>query len=751
MIETKKRRSIKIYKDFLKSKLKVFIESGFDIDESELNPLMFPFQKFIVKLALKKGRFAIFADCGLGKTIMQIEWINQVFKFTGKPVIILTPLAVSGQTIKEGLKFGIDIKKLVADALEKTINITNYEQLAKYDVSDVGGVVLDESSILKSYQGQTKQMIIEKFKGIRFKLSCTATPSPNDHLELGNHAEFLEVMRSKEMVSIFFINDAFNKDHTISKWRLKKHATKDFWNWVSTWSIMLSKPSDIGFDDKGYDLPKLTIEELKIDVQKKDNGKLFNDVTVSATDFYKELKASQKERCEAVAEIVNKSKENFIIWVKSNEEEKMICDLIPDAVSVNGSDKPDIKENRLLGFADNEFRVLVTKTKIAQFGLNYQNCHNQIFLSFDFSFEGLYQAIRRSWRFGQLKPVKIILVTVETMGNVLASIKEKQIKFETMQKEMQRAMNEAHNQIAVTDENFRSVEGNNWKLVNGDSTEFIKTIADNSIDFTFFSPPFSDLYMYSNDPRDLSNNKSYEDFFTHFEFMIPELLRITKEGRLLSMHCTQLSTSKGRDGKLEIINFRDDLINAMKKYGWIHHAECVIWKDPKIVAQRTKNMQLLHATTKKDSCVNRMGFPDYLLTFKKEGENIEPVNHERNGIPFDYWCKIAEPVWLEGEIDASDVLSIREAKAEHDEKHMTPTQKEPIKRLYELYSNPGDLIFSPFNGIGTEGYVAIENNRRYIGVELKESYFDLSIKNLTNAELKKKQVSLFDLLEKEAV
>lgn len=733
----------KEYQEFLQTKRKTFIESGFEISEKKLNKMMFPFQKYIVKLALKKGRYAIFADCGLGKTLMQLEWINQVFVFTKKPVVILTPLAVSGQTIKEGLKFGIDVQKIVNETINKTINITNYEQLEKLDISDVGGVVLDESSILKNYQGATKQMIIDKFVGVRFKLACTATPSPNDHLELGNHAEFLEVMRLKEMVSIFFINDAFNKDHTISKWRLKKHATKDFWNWVASWSIMLSKPSDIGFDDKGYVLPELSINELKIDVKKKNNGKLFNDITVSATDFYKELKESENERCQAVADIVNKSTENYIIWVKSNDEEKLICSLIPDAVSVNGSDKPEIKEKRLLGFADNEFRVLVTKTKIAQFGLNYQNCRNQIFLSFDFSFEGLYQAIRRSWRFGQTKPVNITLVTVETMGNVLASIKDKQQKFENMQKEMQEAMNNATKEIYLTDNNFDTERGNNWELVKGDSTVFIKTLKSNSVDYTFFSPPFSDLYMFSNDPRDLSNNKSYQDFFKHFDFMIPELLRVTKSGRLLSMHCTQLSTTKGKDGRLEIVDFRGDLIRAMQKHGWIFHAEVAIWKDPKIIAQRTKNMQLLHATTKKDSTVNRMGFPDYLLTFKKDGINENPVNHDKNGLPFDYWCKIAEPIWLEGEIDASDVLSIKEAKAEHDEKHMTPTQKEPIKRLLELYTNPGDLVFSPFNGIGTEGYVALENNRRYLGVELKESYFDLSVKNLTNAELKKQQQSLF--------
>jgi len=722
------------YKDFLESKKATFIDSGFEVNESELNSNLFDFQKYIVKTALKKGRFAIFADCGLGKTLMQLSWSNAVYNYTGKKVLILAPLAVSGQTKQEAEKFGVDMN---------CFDIINYEQLHKIDTDIYSGVVLDESSILKNYNGSTKQLILDKFKTHKFKLACTATPSPNDHIELGNHAEFLNVMTSKEMVSIFFINDAFNKDHTISKWRLKKHSIKDFWKWVSSWSLMVSNPSDLGFIGKGYVLPELFMNELQVDVDKQDNGKLFNDIKVSATDFYKELRVTQEDRIKAVAEILNNSNENFIVWIKSNDEEKELLSLVPDAVAVNGSDKPDVKEKRLLGFANNEFRILVTKTKIAQFGLNYQNCKNQIFLSFDFSFEGLYQAIRRSWRFGQKNNVNITLVTVETMGNVIESIKEKQLKFENMQKEMQIAMNEASKELSRTDENFNTEKGNNWTLVNGDSVQYIQKLKDESIDYTFFSPPFSDLYMYSSDERDLSNNKSYNDFFKHFEFMIPELLRITKQGRLLSMHCTQLSTTKGKDGKLEIVDFRGDLIRAMQKYGWIFHAEVAIWKDPKIIAQRTKNMQLLHATTKKDSTVNRMGFPDYLLTFKKDGVNENPVNHDKNGLPFDYWCKIAEPIWVEGEIDAGDVLSIKEAKATNDEKHMTPTQKEPIKRLLELYTNPNDLVFSPFNGIGTEGYVSIENNRRYLGVELKENYFDIAVKNLKNAELKKEQTTLF--------
>lgn len=301
-----------------------------------------------------------------------------------------------------------------------------------------------------------------------------------------------------------------------------------------------------------------------------------------------------------------------------------------------------------------------------------------------------------------------------------------------MQNKMRIAMQQIKKEINLTDEKFNSKKGKNWELINGDSIIYLDRMKENSVHHIFFSPPFADLYMFSNDPKDVSNNTSYDDFFTHFEFMMPKLLKVLKEGRLCAMHCTQLAKTKGKDGKLEIIDFRGDLIRAMQRNGFDFHAETTIWKDPKIIAQRTKNHQLLHATTKKDSCVNRMGFADYMLWFKKPGENLEPVNHDKNGLPFDRWCKIAEPVWMD--IDAGDVLKAKDAKADKDEKHMTPTQREPIKRSLELYTNPGDIVFSPFSGWGTEGTVSVLNKRKFIGVELKESYFTSSIKNLKDAE-----------------
>jgi hypothetical protein len=285
------------YKEFLETKVKSHIKSGFDISESELNSLMFPFQKFIVKRALKAGKYAIFADCGLGKTLMQLEWANQVNKFTGKPVLILAPLAVVGQTINEGLKFGIDVIKWRDEMhtlaeIPNNIYVSNYEQLDNIPTDDFGGVVLDESSILKNFEGQTKKLIIDSFADTPYKLACTATPSPNDPMELGNHAEFLDVMSRNEMLAMYFVHDGGET----AKWRIKGHATKLFYQFVGSWAIMLNKPQDIGFEMKGYDLPKLNLLENQIKTTKRDNGSLFNDTAISATNFNQELRLTKIER-----------------------------------------------------------------------------------------------------------------------------------------------------------------------------------------------------------------------------------------------------------------------------------------------------------------------------------------------------------------------------------------------------------------------------------------------------------------------
>lgn len=720
------------YKDFLEKKKRVLHDSGFDV--TDLNPLLFDFQKFIVTKALKKGKYAIFADCGLGKTFMQLEWAQKVVEHTNNPVLILCPLAVAGQTIKEGERFGYVVNRYT-NQKETGIYITNYEQLENIDCSLFSGIVLDESSILKNYSGAYRNLIITLFEKTKFKLACTATPSPNDELELGNHAEFLNVMTSMDMRAVYFTTDkSLTKG---DKYRLKRHAIKDFYGWVSEWAVMISKPSDLGFNDAEYVLPSLNYIEKKIITEQRDNNLLFNSVSVSATDFNSELRITKITRMYEVAKIVNNSIENFIIWIKHNEEGEYLRSLISDSIEVSGSDSIEYKERILLGFANNEFRVLITKSKIAQFGLNFQNCNNQVFASLDFSFESLYQSIRRSHRFGQKNNVNIYLITTDTMSNVIESIRDKEEKFIAMQDEMRLAI--LSNQKNTKDKIERySYKTDDCLLINNDCVEELKNMSDNCIDYSFFSPPFGALYVFSDDIKDMSNVSNNDEFLQQFKYCVIELLRVIKPGRLVSIHMMQSTTLLGRDGFYSIVDFRGDLIRLFQEVGFRFHAENMIRKDPKTAAIRTKNRQLMWGTTKKDSSIVRPGLADYILTFKKPGENEVPIV---NNIPFDLWCKIAEPVWID--VNEGDTVYYRGARSNEDERHITATQLKPIEWCYLMWSNEGDTVLSPFSGVASEGCQALKMGRKYIGIELKESYFNESMKNIKSVEESLKQFSLF--------
>lgn len=724
------------YESFLEKKRVNIVDTGFNVSESDLCEELFPFQRHCVKIALRKGRYALFEDCGLGKTIQQLEWAKHVVNHTNKPVLILAPLAVAGQTIEEGIKFSIEVNRF-GDTIEPGIYITNYEQLDHIDPSVFGGIVLDESSILKNFEGVIRNQIIDDFANTQFKLACTATPSPNDPMELGNHAEFLNVMSRNEMLSMYFVHDGGET----AKWRLKGHCEKLFWEWVSGFAMMISRPSDIGFDDKGYDLPKLNFIEKKIITDKRNNGQLFNDVAISATNFNQELRLTKISRLSEVVEIVNNSKENFIIWVKQNEEGEYLRKLIPDAVEVKGSDSPEYKEEKLLGFAHNSFRVLITKSKIGQFGLNYQNCHNQIFASLDFSFEALYQSIRRSYRFGQLHPVNIYLITTDTMTNVIQSIQNKQQQFEIMQRSMTEAINnnaESKRKVKI-DREFQEIKGENYTIQLGDCVQLVKNIPDESVGFSIFSPPFAELYTYSDELEDMGNSKDYNEFLFAFKFLVKDLFRVLWSGRNVAVHCMDLPIQKGKEGYIGLRDFSNYIRMAFEEEGFIYHSRVTIWKDPVTEMQRTKALGLLHKQVKKDAAMSRVGLPDYVLVFRKPGEHIHPVKCD---IPVDLWQKYASPVWYD--INYGNTLNGRAGRDERDEKHICPLQLETIERTIHLWSNEGDTVLTPFMGIGSECWQALKMNRKAIGFELKKTYFDVAAKNCKAAEDQKAQTILFE-------
>jgi len=720
------------YADFLKKKAVTDCATGIKSPTVNRGKL-FDFQLDIVTWALKRGRAAIFADCGMGKTAMQLEWARQVNDYTGGNVLILAPLAVSSQTVREGQKFGIEVNYCRDQANVKDgITITNYEMLSHFDPSTFSGVVLDESSILKSYTGKVRNEIIESFRDTPFRLACTATPAPNDHMELGNHSEFLGAMSRTEMLSMFFVHDGGETQ----KWRLKGHAESDFWRWVSSWAVMIRKPSDMGYDDSGFILPEMEIIHHVVKKDEAPDGFLFHVEALTLQERQQERKSTVNLRAELAAEIANNTDGPCLVWCNLNDESGAATKMIDGAVEVKGSDKPEHKEKAMLGFPDGQFRVMVTKPSIAGFGMNWQHCNTMVFLGLSDSYEQFYQAVRRCWRFGQKNKVKVHVVTAETEGAVVKNIERKEADSEKMAQEMVRHMadlnaDEIHGTVRNKVDYARNVaESENWKVYLGDCVEVAREIQENTIDFSIFSPPFSSLYTYSASDRDMGNCKNDQEFADHFWFLVPELLRITKPGRLCAFHCMNLPTSKVRDGVIGIKDFR---------------GQVVIWKDPVIAMQRTKALGLLHKQLKKDSCMSRQGIPDYLVVMRKPGDNPKPVTGEleyfagdqetftqTKNLSIDVWQRYASPVWMD--INPSNTLQRTSAREDKDERHICPLQLDVIERAMQLWTNKGDLVFSPFTGIGSEGYQALKMGRLFVGAELKESYWKQAVKNMKEAD-----------------
>ncbi len=413
------------YQDFLQEKNTVWQSCGFEA--SEYSPYLYDFQRAIVRWALAKGRAAIFADCGLGKTLMQLEWARQVYEHTGGDVLILAPLAVAEQTKAEGSRFGIDVAicEDIAD-LQPGVNITNYEKLERFKGAELAGVVLDESSILKSFTGKIRNSLIDRFAAVPYRLACTATPAPNDYMELGNHAEFLGVMSRNEMLSMYFTHDSGDT----SKWRLKGHAEDVFWQWLGSWAVVLSNPADLGYNATGYDLPALYLHEVVVDGEKS------TEEAMTLTQRRQARKDSLTQRCQAAADLVNTSNEQWLVWCDLNEESKKLTTLIDGAVEVKGADKPTHKSSAMLDFSAGSIKCLVTKPSIAGFGMNWQQCHNMIFVGLSDSYEQYYQALRRCWRFGQEAEVHAYIIISAKEGAVRENIERKQQDALKMQQAM---------------------------------------------------------------------------------------------------------------------------------------------------------------------------------------------------------------------------------------------------------------------------------------------------------------------------
>jgi hypothetical protein len=943
------------YAEFLAHKSWQDTASGFTAHD--VNPLLFDFQQDVVGWATRKGKAALFLDCGLGKSAIQLDWARLVHDHTGGDVLVLAPLAVAQQTRREAEKFHIAAPVAICrtqDDVRAGINIANYEMLQHFDPAHFAGVVLDESSILKSQDGKTRTAIIEAFRATPYRLACTATPAPNDHMELGNHAEFLGAMTRAEMLAMFFTHDGGDT----SQWRLKRHAERAFWEWVASWAVLMRRPADLGYPDGGFALPPLNVITDVIDVGMATDDALFVDEARTLTEQRQARKASLSARVAAVAERVNASTEPVIIWCDLNAESEALAAAIPGAVEVTGSNSPEYKEvaaewfqgkiclcgrrefqrarqtdeptltisvtttsgtgpsglrtpphtrsttarldlsttgsttettstsglgehqssrlnttppaglltpkiqneeNKRSGHrasgnwptqtsdspngsedsaspqstttrcsttkeasalsaeprsvmepdaaspsitatsqAPSEVfsavsatsgsesstttqtgsngqpctcghaagrRVLVSKSSIFGWGLNFQHCSNMEFVGISHSWEAYYQAIRRCWRFGQDNPVQVTITVSNMETPVVDNIRRKEADSVRLAEGMVEhtaaiLTSDIHGTTRdVADYVTGEATGDGWRMIHGDCVEQVATLPDESVGFSVFSPPFASLYTYSNSDRDMGNSKDLDQFAEHFRYLVRELYRVLKPGRLVSFHCMNLPTSKVRDGYIGIEDFRGDLIRAFREEGFIFHSEVVIWKDPVIAMQRTKALGLLHKQIKKDSCMSRQGIPDYLVTMRKPGVNPDPVegpfDHYEGDSPPDtrpgpgdrysieVWQRYASPVWMD--INPSDTLQYRSAREHDDERHICPLQLQVIHRALQLWSNPGDMVLSPFAGIGSEGWESIRMGRRFIGVELKSSYYREACRNLKVAVQERDTETLFDM------
>jgi DNA modification methylase len=749
MIDPDERnRDYRAYEKFLDAKRFTPRLAGLT-DIPALNPSMFPHQADVTRWALRLGRAAAFLGTGMGKSLIEEEWARVVAKHTGSPVLIMAPLAVAHQLIGEAKKFGIDAVYQKSGKPTAAIVVTNYERLDGFDPAEFAGVALDESSILKSFDGKTRSQLIESFRETPYKLCGTATPAPNDHMELGNHAEFLGVMTATEMLSMFFVHDGGETQ----KWRLKGHARKEFWKWVCSWAVNMRKPSDIGYPDGPFILPPLIYHEHIVQVDKPSEGMLFAMPAATLSERLAARRSTVEDRVKLAAEIIAaEPEETWIAWTNLNTESEMLSDSLIGAVELTGSDPAEEKTQKSLDFADGKIKTLVTKCSIAGFGMNYQVCSHQAFVGVNDSWEQFYQAIRRCWRFGQTRPVNAHIIAASTEGNVLENLKRKEREAEEMSEEMLENMQEltrmnlkgtTRTESAYT---RRSMVTPNWTMHLADCVDLARELPSDSIHYSVYSPPFQSLYTYSNSERDLGNSRDAGEFWEHYKFLIAESYRAMMSGRLVSIHCMNLPTSKVRDGHIGLRDFRGEIIKAFEDAGFIYHSEVCIWKDPVTAMQRTKALGLLHKQIKKDSCMSRQGVPDYLVTMRKPGDNPERVTNTNESFPVQLWQQYASPIWMD--INPSDTLQYRSAREHNDERHICPLQLEVIRRAVKLWSNPGDVVWSPFAGIGSEGFVALEMGRKFLGSELKASYYGQALRNLGNAL--SQSAGLFALTEEPA-
>lgn len=792
---------------------------------------LFDYQEWIVRRALDKERFALFADTGLGKTAMQLEWARQVTKAHGGRTLILAPLNVCHQTIGEAERFygsGMPVadltkRKDLDDWLSSGagVGITNFEKFdgstvdldvdagnLKYqqgDTLDVGAVVIDESSMLKSF-GSRKFAVVRAFDGVRWKLCCSATPAPNQRTEFAQHAVFLGQVRSTtEYLTAYFVN----RD---GDWEFKPHSFDAWVANLSSWAVFVRDPKAWGFADLLADLPDLTEVFPQVSLTDEqmtaarlhetgDQSSLFGATPGGITSRTKMMQIAHGFELDAgkvarryptlkpqwIADLVNgdHKTEQVIVWVTFDEEGDQLAALIPDSVHLSGKSSPAQRDDAIDRFRakrQDAPRVLILKPGMFGFGVNLQTCRVQVFSTITDSFERYYQCVRRSYRFGQSKPVKVYVPLTQLDEAICQNTMNKQSTFLTDARTLEAAVvarlrPRDTSEAKVTDTapmiELARESGDRWTLIHADSIAHLPTVADESFDLSVFSPPFAALYAYSKALGDMGNVRGDAEFRLQWRWFAEALLPKMKPGRVVAIHCKEIIKFANTSGYRHCYDFPSDLREGMVDAGFHYQRRITIWKNPQLEATRNKESSLLHVTALRNAAASFPQTGEYLMVFTAPGDCETKVTHERDEWGFEHHTAVMNTIWPEPDsvddeelrqwrqwiwpdgdekasvwtgIRETDVLTAATAKETPEEKHVCPLQLGLIDRCVSLWTNRDELVFSPFAGIGSEGWSALGLGRRFYGVELKESYWRQACKNLARRE-SSYGPTLFDCLE----
>lgn len=836
------------YTEFISQKVVQAPKSGFSVNPDQLHPSLYPHQRDTVLWALEGGCRAIFSSFGLGKTRVNIEICRQVLQHEGGLALIIAPLGVRQEFTKnDAPQMGIDIEYVrnmdeVAGAMTPFL-ITNYERVrdGHIDPSKFTVVCLDEASILRSTGSLTFDTFMNVFQGVKYRFVFTATPSPNRYLELINYAHFLGVMDRGQALTRFFKRDSQKAGNL----KIHPHKEREFWLWVCSWALMLYRPSDLGYSDEGYELPELKVifheipaDHTKAQQKTDDDGQYFllQHEAMGLVAGAQEKRESMTERVAKAQQIISQDEtSHWLIWHHLEAERHMLEKAIPESTSVYGSLDLETREDRVLGFSNGAIRILNTKPELSGSGCNFQrHCHKNIFLGINYDFNDFIQAIHRTHRFLQKESVEVHIIYTETERAILAELKAKWQRHEEMQARMREIVSEhGLNQLSMVKAlnrastvNRQERTGKNWKFINNDCVQETQSMQDNSVDLIVTSIPFSNHYEYTPSYLDFGHTDNDAHFFAQMDYLIPELLRITKPGRVACIHVKDriFYGSQTGTGFSTVNPFHAKTLFAFMQHGWEYMGMAIIPTD--VVAENNQTYRLTYGEMVKDGTKMGFGSPEFLLCFRKPQTNKgkayadEPVTHDRdqyglgrwqidadstwrssgdrlldidqlvkyasaekglsiikekirdyfNSTGYDYkkHVEIAEKLnekgklpktfslltppmtdeakeWIWDDVIRMRTLNLNQANRKK-EQHVCPLQLDVVERCIERFSNPSEVVFDPFGGIGTVPYMAVKMGRYGIGTELNEDYWKDGVHYLTAIETKISTPTLFDLM-----